>query len=51
MKATRQSEEDALRVCQLMHYSLPIEVKDELATRCEEIMTGKDPYKRDEKEK
>lgn len=51
MKSTRQAEEDALRIAQLLHYSLPQEVKDELTARCEEIMAGKDPYKRDAKKK
>jgi len=49
MRATRQAEEDALRIAQLLHYSLPESVKDELIARCDKIMAGKDPYKRDPK--
>jgi len=48
MKATRQAEEDALRVLRLLDCALPKREKDELEARLEKILEGRDPYRRDQ---
>lgn len=45
MRSRRQTEEDALRLCQLLAQPLSPAIKDELQARLVKIKNGEDPYK------